>query len=55
MKTDKVVPLEKDQLLKQNEDLAREGYRVIAVADGKVDNWVEKMIMMKKTFQILLI
>lgn len=42
MKTDKVVPLEKDQLLKQNEDLAREGYRVIAVADGKVDNWVEK-------------
>src|SRR5699024_4864254 len=30
------------KLKKQNEELASEGYRVIAIADGKVKNFVEK-------------
>src|SRR5699024_10492587 len=29
-------------LKKQNEELASEGYRVIAIADGKVKNFVKK-------------
>lgn len=32
----------KKELLKQNEDMAKEGYRVLAVASGKCDNFVMK-------------
>lgn len=39
---DKVVPLDKDKILKQNEDLARDGYRVIALAQNVDDNFKEK-------------
>lgn len=33
---EKIVPLDKKRLLKQNEALAKDGYRVIALADGVV-------------------
>lgn len=42
MKADTVLPLQKEKLMEQNEMLASEGYRVIALADGPVENWVEK-------------
>ena len=37
-----VVPLDSSLLAKQNESLASDGYRVIAIADGKVEHWQEK-------------
>jgi len=39
---DKVVPIDKDLLLKQNESLAKDGYRVIALANGKNTEFKEK-------------
>ncbi len=38
----KPILIDKEKLLKQNEALARDGYRVIALASNKVDNFVEK-------------
>ena len=34
----KKVPINKDLLLKQNEELASNGYRVISIADGNIEN-----------------
>ena len=34
----------KDTYIKQNEDLSKEGYRVIAVCDGKVEDTSEENI-----------
>ena len=45
MKIDgKLVKLDKDKIIKQNEILAGEGYRVIALADGKIKDFNEKDI-----------
>ena len=38
----KIVKLNKEVLKQQNENLAKEGYRVIAVADGKITKFEEK-------------
>ena len=45
---DKVVKLDKEKILKQNEDLASNGYRVIALAYNKVDKFREKEFYDKK-------
>lgn len=37
-----IVPIDKDLLLKQNEKLASNGYRVIALASNRIDNFVKK-------------
>ncbi len=39
-----IQKINKKRMLEQNERLAREGYRVIAIASGKVDNFVNKDI-----------
>lgn len=33
-----IVPLDKEKLLKQNEELAKQGYRVIAIANGEIES-----------------
>lgn len=53
MENEDIIPLDSKKLLKQNEKLASEGYRVIALADGivsKKKNYGEKDIQ-KLTFQ----
>ena len=40
----KVVKIDKEFLIKQNEELARDGYRVIALASGKIENFEEKSV-----------
>ncbi len=44
----KVVPLDRDKILAQNEQLAREGYRVIALAYNRVNDFEEKEYYDKK-------
>lgn len=39
---DSIVPLDKEKILLQNEKLARNGYRVIALAYGEKENFVKK-------------
>ncbi len=43
-----IVPLDKDKILKQNEKLASEGYRVIALAANQLDTFEEKEFYEKK-------
>ena len=45
---DKVVKINKDGILKQNEELAGKGYRVIALASNKVDTFKQKESYSKK-------
>ena len=45
---DKIVNLNKELILKQNEELASNGYRVIALAANKIDNFKEKDFYDKK-------
>lgn len=40
----KVEKIDKEFLIKQNEELARDGYRVIALASGKIENFEEKSV-----------
>jgi magnesium-transporting ATPase (P-type) len=40
----KIVKLDKELIIKQNEKLASQGYRVIALADGKIKDFKEKDI-----------
>lgn len=44
----KEVPLDKKKLNKQNEELAQEGYRVIAVASGECKNFKDKDVYESK-------
>ncbi len=39
---DKIVPIDKEEILKQNEQLASSGYRVIALASNEVKNFKKK-------------
>ena len=39
---DKVVPLDKEKIKKQNEELAKDGYRVIALAISNMDTFIKK-------------
>lgn len=43
-----IVPLDKKKILEQNEELASEGYRVIALAANKIDNFEKKEFYEKK-------
>ena len=45
---DEVVPLDKENILKQNEELARNGYRVIAIAASSINNFEKKEFYEKK-------
>lgn len=49
----KVEKIDKEFLIKQNEELARDGYRVIALASGKIENFEEKVFIMQMIFQNL--
>lgn len=42
------VKINKKDIISQNEELARQGYRVIALADGEIDNFKEKDIYSDK-------
>lgn len=39
---EQISPLDSTKLISQNEELAKQGYRVIALADGIVPNFIEK-------------
>ena len=43
-----IVKVDKKKIIKQNEELARQGYRVIALADGKLENFTKKDIYSEK-------
>jgi len=44
----KIVKIDKDKIYKQNEDLASKGYRIIALAQNKIDNFKSKDFYDKK-------
>ena len=44
----KVIPIDKKKIFKQNEELASQGYRVIALATNKVDDFKKKNYYDKK-------
>lgn len=46
-------PLDRSLIMHQNEELAKEGYRVIALADGVVSNFAEKEIYAREDFSNL--
>ncbi len=48
-----IKPLDKSIITKQNETLAKEGYRVIAIADGVVNNFVQKEFYTSEDFNNL--
>ena len=50
---DKIVSLDKKKILKQNEELAKEGYRVIAVAANKIENFEVKEYYDSKDIPLL--
>ena len=50
----KVVPIDKKKILKQNEELASQGYRVIALATNKVEDFKKKNYYDKKDIPKLL-
>ena len=44
----KIVKIDKDKIYKQNEELASKGYRIIALAQNKIDNFKSKDFYGKK-------
>ena len=50
---EKIVKLDKDKILEQNEKLAKDGYRVIALASNKVENFKEKEFYNKRDIPTL--
>lgn len=54
MRKNNAVNIDKDYLLNQNEELAKQGYRVIAIADGVVDDFKSKPIYTKDDIPMLI-
>lgn len=53
MRKNNAINIDKNYLLNQNEELAKQGYRVIGIADGVVDDFKSKSVYTKEDIPML--